>query len=1060
MNSELQDIERLCEKVFSSQSQEERTSAEQQLQSEFGWLESMGKLQSIFTSTQNSYCLFYVSSTMTKLITNNWNSLETQQTLELRTMVFNFLGENGPDLPTFVLNRVIRLLCRLTKLGWFQDESHKELTDRVINMFVKTDIPGLIGVGLSILTSLVQEMNSISGLSTITQNRKVAVSFRDSCLKQVFKGAVSLLEKLCQELPNSNVKLCNAALDVVLVCLRYDFVGVFPDESADDIGRCTAQVPASWRSEFEEGNPLELYFELYNRLPKDQSSKAIECLVMLCSIRRSLFSSETERAKFLSHLLKGIEGLLQSRDGLSEQDNYHQFCRLLARLKSNFQLSEIVRCDNYNTFIDLAADFTRVSFQMWQGTDNSVYYLLNMWARLVTSLPYLKGDKPALLDNYIPKLATTYIESRLDLARGVIANDAMENPLEDEEKLTAHLESLPKLVHFDYEKIAPTLVDSIQHLMSRYEQMMSSSPTDMEIYVIESQLAWLLYLSGAVIGARPHSTSSSDANDAIDGEITGRIFQVLTLLEKRIENNPELMEGETLQRLESSVIYFLQHFKRVYVGESASTTKELYAHLENLFGISDNLQTLNLMVQKVGMNLKMWGKSPRIIQETLDFFFDLSSGFSSAKLMLKLDSIRFILQNHSRENFPFLAQMANVKHRTKFYCTICKLLFNESYSEQKFLQFMTPLEQTCQQLEQIDNPQEFRTRQVKEALIGLMRDLRGVCLACSNRRTYNFFFEWIFSNHTPLLLRVAEVWYDDYEVINPLLKFVAEFVLNRGQRITFDSSSPNGILLFKETSKIICAFGESIQNITVEKDPYKELYKQIWVCMSILSRAMGGNYCNFGVFALYGDPALSNAINAIVNMVTIIPKDQLMSFPKVKKTFFAMLEILLQNHMTQLIQYDTNIFLYLIEMLETGIRSNDVPLSSQSCAALDHFCTFYFTKGQKNHEDYLRIQRHLEQDSQLLERILSSLFNMIIYEKLSNQWSISRPMLSLIVINSNYFEQLKQSTIMSFDESKQEKATQAFDRLMDKVEMNLEPRNRDRFTGNLSQFRQIMRNLV
>lgn len=33
-------------------------------------------------------------------------------------------------------------------------------------------------------------------------------------------------------------------------------------------------------------------------------------------------------------------------------------------------------------------------------------------------------------------------------------------------------------------------------------------------------------------------------------------------------------------------------------------------------------------------------------------------------------------------------------------------------------------------------------------------------------------------------------------------------------------------------------------------------YKGIWNCLTILTRALGGNYVNFGVFELYGDPAL------------------------------------------------------------------------------------------------------------------------------------------------------------------------------------------------------------
>lgn len=42
-----------------------------------------------------------------------------------------------------------------------------------------------------------------------------------------------------------------------------------------------------------------------------------------------------------------------------------------------------------------------------------------------------------------------------------------------------------------------------------------------------------------------------------------------------------------------------------------------------------------------------------------------------------------------------------------------------------------------------------------------------------------------------------QAWADTPALTTPLLKFVAEFCFNRSQRLTFDSSSPNGILLFR-----------------------------------------------------------------------------------------------------------------------------------------------------------------------------------------------------------------------------------------------------------------------
>ncbi|OWR55435.1 exportin-7 isoform 1, partial [Danaus plexippus plexippus] len=59
-----------------------------------------------------------------------------------------------------------------------------------------------------------------------------------------------------------------------------------------------------------------------------------------------------------------------------------------------------------------------------------------------------------------------------------------------------------------------------------------------------------------------------------------------------------------------------------------------------------------------------------------------------------------------------------------------------------------------------------------------------------------------------LLLRGLEVWFNDPAVTTPVLKLAAELAMNRNQRLQFDVSSPNGILLFRELSNIICAYGE------------------------------------------------------------------------------------------------------------------------------------------------------------------------------------------------------------------------------------------------------------
>jgi exportin-7 len=80
----------------------------------------------------------------------------------------------------------------------------------------------------------------------------------------------------------------------------------------------------------------------------------------------------------------------------------------------------------------------------------------------------------------------------------------------------------------------------------------------------------------------------------------------------------------------------------------------------------------------------------------------------------------------------------------------------------------------------------------------MFKDLRGFVTSITNRRQYNLFYEWFYPAYTHLVLRAIEIWPQN-EIGIPILRFWLEFVTNKSSRVTFDSSSPNGILLFRET---------------------------------------------------------------------------------------------------------------------------------------------------------------------------------------------------------------------------------------------------------------------
>ena len=102
----------------------------------------------------------------------------------------------------------------------------------------------------------------------------------------------------------------------------------------------------------------------------------------------------------------------------------------------------------------------------------------------------------------------------------------------------------------------------------------------------------------------------------------------------------------------------------------------------------------------------------------------------------------------------------------------------------------------------------FQAEDAKKGLIGLSRDLRGLAYAFNTKTSYMMLFDWIYPQYTNVMVRGVEIWCHDPQITTPVLKLFAELVQNRSQRLQFDVSSPNGILLFREASKVICTYGK------------------------------------------------------------------------------------------------------------------------------------------------------------------------------------------------------------------------------------------------------------
>nr|XP_028578008.1 ran-binding protein 17 isoform X6 [Podarcis muralis] len=879
----LAELEVLCKQLYEGTDLAQRIQAEKVLLELINSPECLSQCQLLLEQGTTSYAQLLAATCLSKLVCKT-PPLPVQQRMDISTgnYILNYVASR-PKLALFVIQALVQVIAKITKLGWF-DVQKDQLIFRDIIADVKKFLQGTVDhciIGVMILSELTQEMNFVDYSRPSSKHRKIATSFRDTTLKDILMLACSLLkEMLAKPLNLQDQQQQNLAmhlLKLVLNCLNYDFIGSSADESADDL--CTVQIPTNWRSIFLEPETLDLFFDLYHSLPSMLSQLALSCLVQFASTRRSLFSNP-ERAKYLGNLIKGVKRILENPQGLSDPGNYHEFCRFLARLKTNYQLGELVVVKDYPEVIRLIASFTITSLQHWEFAPNSVHYLLTLWQRMVASVPFVKSSEPHLLDTYAPEITKAYITSRLESVPMVI-RDGLDDPLDDTATVFQQLEQLCTVSRCEYEKTCALLVQLFDQNAQSYQKLLqSSSRNPLAISIQEGCLAWLVYLVGTVVGGRLTYTST-DEHDAMDGELSCRVFQLISLMDAQLPRSSN-------EKVELAILWFLDQFRKTYVGDQLQRTSKVYARMSEVLGITDDNQVLETFMAKIS------------------------------------------------------------------------------------------------------------------------------------------------------------------------------------QRLNFDVSSPNGILLFREASKMICTYGNQILSLgTLSKDQvYPLKIKGISICYSALKSALCGNYVSFGVFKLYGDNHFDNVLQAFVKMLLSVSHSDLLQYRKLGQSYYPLLECLTQDHMSFITSLEPHVLMYIFTSISEGLTALDTIVSSSCCASLDYIVTYLFKhiakEGKKplrcreTSQDGQRLLHFMQQNSEVLQQMMSILMNTIIFEDCRNQWSVSRPLLGLILLNEKYFSELRASLINSQPANKQEVLHQCFSNLMEGVEQSLLVKNRDRFTQNMSVFRRDM----
>eukprot|EP01029_Cantina_marsupialis_P014315 TRINITY_DN31606_c0_g1_i1.p1 TRINITY_DN31606_c0_g1~~TRINITY_DN31606_c0_g1_i1.p1 ORF type:complete len:263 (-),score=30.27 TRINITY_DN31606_c0_g1_i1:73-861(-) len=249
--------------------------------------------------------------------------------------------------------------------------------------------------------------------------------------------------------------------------------------------------------------------------------------------------------------------------------------------------------------------------------------------------------------------------------------------------------------------------------------------------------------------------------------------------------------------------------------------------------------------------------------------------------------------------------------------------------------------------------------------------------------------------------------------------------------------------------------GQVIENRQVSNPEreYEEKNKYVSLVLRIITEMLSGKYCCFGVFDLYQDSSLQDILNLGIRLCTSISDSQLLPFPKTSSAYFGFMEALLNGHIPYLLQINGTVDV--LVRIQKGLDSFDSNVSNSCANALNHFCDF-FHENTAIETPFTSMLVHLQKNSpSMFFDFITTIFNSMLCQKSpQNQWTLSLPLLGLILSHRPSFEQYKQNliAIQQTDED-QQMLIQLFNELTEGISDELSPDTKEEFIKKFTVFK-------
>ncbi|KAM7455267.1 hypothetical protein BLSTO_03980 [Blastocystis sp. subtype 1] len=411
-------------------------------------------------------------------------------------------------------------------------------------------------------------------------------------------------------------------------------------------------------------------------------------------------------------------------------------------------------------------------------------------------------------------------------------------------------------------------------------------------------------------------------------------------------------------------------------------------------GFLDNLNALGVIWEEVCRNLRSWCDNETVINESLKLLLDITNGYESSKMLLRLDSVTYVLQHHTEQEFPFLLSASFSHLRSIYYQSLTNLILLNSVPGRLEV-LLSPV---VERIAKLSATTTFSSEDCM-MIVNVFRDARGVVNSCTSKRAFNVFFEALYPKAFEVMRHALRERGNEEEIVSSIMKFLSSLVLNRESRIDYCNELANGVTLFRETASVLQVYGNLLlENFKSFSQCPDYVYKGICQLFNVMQRCLKGNYIPFGVFSLYNDNCLQDVLSMYLQIVIRTPFDQLSQWPKYETAVFNFLDVLFSDHLATVTAIGTESFITIMGSICHGISSFNLEVVKSSAHILDTVASYLYFNQYKNTEVISNIKRILVAQPNFWDVVMTSVLDAFIFGPSVTCWDLSRPIFSIYLV--------------------------------------------------------------